>query len=169
MHCWIAGAVLALAAFAAAAVAGAPQPVKPAPADMYFGRWFQIARIAPTDPRPCHGAMDEFVPATAGGFAVIIACRDNSGKQKRMSVKGEIVPGSAGAKFRIAFLGGLFHQEYWVLDHAADNVWALMATPGGHYLWLLSRTPVLAARERARVGVAMRALGYDPARLASDP
>jgi apolipoprotein D and lipocalin family protein len=136
---------------------------------MYSGRWFQIARIAPADPHPCHGATDEFAPARGGGFAVTIACRDNSGKQKRLLVKGEIVPGSAGAKFRIAFLGGLFHQEYWVLDHAADNGWAVMATPGGRYLWLLSRTPALAAGERGRVGLAFKALGYDPGRLASDP
>lgn len=169
MHRLIAGAVLALAAYATAAVAGAPQPVKPAPAAMYSGRWYQIARIAAADPHTCHSATDEFVPAKGGGFAVTMACRDKAGKLRRISVKGEIVPGSAGAKFRVAFLGGLFHQEYWVLDHSADNAWALLATPGGHYLWLLSRTPTMAAPERARVGTAIKALGYDPTRLASDP
>ncbi|HEY1415634.1 MAG TPA: lipocalin family protein [Caulobacteraceae bacterium] len=168
MHRWITGAVLALSACATAAAAGAPQPVKPAPAAMYTGRWYQIARIAAADPHPCHAATDDFIPAKGGGFAVTVACRDNSGKLKRMTVMGDIEPGPGGAKLRIAFLGGLFHQEYWVLDHAADDACALMATPGGHYLWLLSRTPALAVGERARVELAVKALGY-AGRLAPDP
>ena len=169
MYRLIAGvAVLALTLFTTHAGAGAPHPARPAPATMYTGRWYQIARIAPADPHPCHAATDDFTPAKAGGFAVTIACRDNAGKLKRMSVKGEIVPGSGGAKFRVAFLGGLFHQEYWILDHAVDNTWALMATPAGHYVWLLSRTPVLTAGGPMAVAQAVRSLGYDPARMAPD-
>lgn len=168
MHRLIAGAVIALSVFVTPAFAGAPQPVKSAPPTMYTGRWYQIARIAAADPHPCHAATDDFAPARAGGFAVTIACRDGAGKVKRMSVKGDIVPGSGGAKFRVAFLGGLFHQEYWIIDHAPDDTWALMATPAGHYVWLLSRTPALAPTVLNSVAQAVRTLGYDPSRLAPD-
>ena len=30
-----------------------------------------------------------------------------------------------------------------ILDHADDNGWAIMATPNGHYVWLMSRRPIL--------------------------
>ena len=162
------GAVLALIAFATPALAAAPQPVRPAPAQMFSGRWYQIARIAAADPHPCHAATDDFLPQTDGGFAVSIACRDNGGKLKQMTVKGRTLPGSSGAKFRVSFLGGLFHQDYWILDHASDNAWAMMATPGGRYLWLLARKPALPADQRSAASQAMRSLGYDVAQLVAE-
>lgn len=158
----------ALLAFAPPALAGAPQPVKPASGTLFSGRWYQIARIAAADPHPCHGATDDFAPAKGDGFKVTLTCHDNSGKMNQVSVKGGVLPGSAGAKIRVSFLGGLFHQEYWILDHAADNAWALMATPGGRYLWLLSRSPALAAGEHAAALGAIRALGYDATKLTTD-
>ncbi len=162
------GAVLALFALAAPALAAAPQPVKPASAQMYSGRWYQIARIAAADPHPCHAATDDFLPASDGGFAISIACRDNGGKLKQLIVKGRTIPGSSGAKFRVSFLGGLFHQDYWILDHAPDNAWALMATPGGRYLWLLARKPALPADQHMAANQAIRSLGYDVAQLVAE-
>lgn len=163
----LAGAIAALA-FAAPALAAAPQPVKPAPAALFSGRWYQIARIAAADPHPCHSATDDFAPIKGAGFTVTLTCRDGAGHVRQMSLKGGLLPGSGGAKFRVAFLGGLFHQEYWVLDHAADNAWALLATPGGRYLWLLARSPALASREQAAAVGAIKALGYDASRLTAD-
>jgi apolipoprotein D and lipocalin family protein len=168
MRIFALGGVLALLAFATPALAAAPQPVRPTPTTMYSGRWYQIFKIAAADPHPCHGATDDFAPIKGNGFQVTIACRDGGGKLKQISVKGAVVPGSAGAKFKVSFLGGLFHQEYWVLDHAADNAWALMATPGGQYLWVLSRTPVLADNQRLAALGAIKALGYDATRLTPD-
>lgn len=168
MHRIALGGVLALLAFATPAFAGAPQPVRAAPAALYAGRWYQIAWIAPPDPHPCRSATDDFSPAKGGGFMVTLACRDDRGRPKQMTVKGQVLAGSAGAKFRVAFFGGLFHQEYWVLDHAADGDWALMTTPGGRFLWLLARGPALAAAERAAATGSIKALGFDPARLTPD-
>jgi apolipoprotein D and lipocalin family protein len=168
MQRFVTGAVLALLTLAAPAMAAAPQPVKAAPAQMFSGRWYQIARIAAADPHPCHAATDDFLPAADGGFAVSISCRDAGGRLKQMTVKGKTLPGSSGAKFRVSFLGGLFHQDYWILDHASNNAWALMATPGGRYLWLLARTPALAADQRADATQAMRSLGYDVAQLVAE-
>lgn len=165
----LAACVLAAALLYATSVpAGAPQPVRPAPPALYAGRWYQIAWIAPADPHPCRSATDDFIPAKGGGFTVTIACRVDGGRLKQTTVKGEILAGSAGAKFRVAFFGGLFHQDYWVIDHAADGDWALMTTPGGHFMWLLARGPSLVAAERAAAIGAMKALGFDPARLTPD-
>ena len=63
------------------------------------------------------------------------------------------------------FMGGLITQEYWILDHADDNAWAIMATPGGHFVWVLARRPALEPALRAQVLGRVRALGYDVSRL----
>ncbi len=156
----------ALALAPSLAIAAAPEPAKAVPQGMYAGRWFQIAQIVKTDHHPCRNGVDEFQPSPKGGFTVVMSCE--GAIPHSVSAHGEVKPGSGGAKFRVSFLGGLIHQEYWVLDHAADQSWALMATPGGNYLWLLSRTPALSAAAHAAACARIQALGFDLARLTSD-
>jgi apolipoprotein D and lipocalin family protein len=150
------------------AMATAPEPAKGVPPAMYVGRWFQIAQIVKTDHHPCRNGVDEFEPSPKGGFTVVMTCEGAFGGPHSVSAHGEVTPGSGGAKFKVSFLGGLIRQEYWVLDHAPDQSWALMATPGGNYLWLLARTPALTATAHAAACARIRALGYDLARLTSD-
>jgi apolipoprotein D and lipocalin family protein len=158
----------ALALIPSLSMAAAPQPTQAVPAGMYAGRWFQIAQILKTDHHPCHEGVDEFEPSPKGGFTVVMTCQGEPGGARTVSAHGEVTPGSGGAKFKVFFLGGLIHQEYWVLDRAPDQSWALMATPGGNYLWLLARTPVLSGAAYATACARIRALGFDLARLTSD-
>ena len=67
----------------------------------------------------------------------------------------------------MSFFGGLITREYWVLDHALDQSWVLMATPGGNNLWLLARRPVLDPAVRAMATARIAALGYNVGRLVS--
>jgi apolipoprotein D and lipocalin family protein len=149
-------------------MAAAPEPAKAVPSGMYAGRWFQIAQIVKTDHHPCRNGVDEFEPSPKGGFTVVMTCDGGFGGPHSVSAHGEVVAGSGGAKFKVSFLGGLFHQEYWVLDRASDESWALMATPGGNYLWLLARTPALSAAAHAAACARIHAMGYDLAKLTSD-
>ena len=99
---------------------------------------------------------------------MIETCHDVSADGPAHPVKATvtILPDTGNAKIRLGFLGGLFHQEYWILDHAPDdNAWALMATPGGRFLWLLSRRPTLTAQEHAAAVARITALGYDASHL----
>ena len=66
---------------------------------------------------------------------------------------------------QLSFFGGMVRQEYWILDRADDGAWAIMATPGGNYVWLLSRRPILDAGVRARIVSRIGQLGYNTARL----
>jgi apolipoprotein D and lipocalin family protein len=148
--------------------AGAPQPMQAAPIGLYSGRWYQVAQITKTNHHPCPGATDQFAPAARGEFSVKITCHPSSGVAREVNAHVTIVPGSGNAKFKMSFFGGLVRQEYWLLDHAADQSWALMATPGGNYLWLLARRPALDEAARADAEKRIQALGYDVARLASN-
>ena len=65
----------------------------------------------------------------------------------------------------MSFFGGLVHQDYWILDHADDNSWLVMGTPGGNFVWLLSRRPALPPAELAAALGHVGALGYSTARL----
>jgi apolipoprotein D and lipocalin family protein len=146
-------------------LAAAPQPVRAAPIGMYSGRWYQIAQIAKTNHHPCPGATEDFAANTRGALTVTMTCHSPTGGAHQVRAGVAIVPASGNAKFKMTFFGGLISQEYWLLDHAADQSWALMATPGGNYLWLLTRRPHLDPATRAASVASIQALGYDASRL----
>jgi len=163
----IASCALGVLLISAPALAAAPQPTKPVAVGMYFGRWYQIAQIAKVNRHRCPRATDDFSSGPDGGFSVLVTCHDPAGGARQIHAKVSIIQGSGAAKFKMSFFGGLITEEYWVLDHAPDQSWVVMATPGGNYLWLLARRPVLGPAVRAAATARIAALGYDVGRLAS--
>ncbi|ATQ44736.1 lipocalin family protein [Caulobacter mirabilis] len=142
--------------------AAAPQPTKPVAASFYSGRWYEIARIPNAGQRDCQAPYTQFTTGGAGAFQVSQICRQGSpaGKARTFNTKGRVLPGANNAKFEMSFLGGMKKQEYWVLDCAADGSWAIMATPGGNYIWLLSRKEAVTQAVRDALVARIRALGY---------
>jgi apolipoprotein D and lipocalin family protein len=165
-------AVAAMLAVASAASAAAPRPTRAIAASFYSGRWYEIARVPNLGQRDCHAPVTQFTPvggkgevafiSDTGEFAASQVCRKGSatGPAKTYVTRGRILPGSRNARFEMTFLGGLKTQEYWVLDCAGDGSWAIMATPGGNYVWLLARRPVMSEAARAAAVARIRALGY---------
>ena len=151
----------------AIAVAG-PQPAKSAPAALYSGRWYEIARTPNPRERGCKVATSEFSGMANGAFVVTDTCRRASGPPRVTTIKAAIIPGSHNARFRMSVLGGLVHPEFWILDTAPGGDWAIMGTSGGHYVWVLSRSATLPAPERAVAMAKVAALGYPVARLEYD-
>jgi apolipoprotein D and lipocalin family protein len=146
-----------------AAWAGAQPPSKPVAASFYSGKWYEIARTPNSGQRNCEAPTTEFTAKTTDGFSVRQVCRLDSptGKTKTFNTKGRILAGSENAKFSMNFLGGMKKQEYWVLDHGEDASWAIMATPGGNFVWLLSRQPVMDEATKAAALARVKALGYE--------
>lgn len=152
-------AVVALAA--SAAFAAATPPTKAVPAAFFSGRWYEIARTPNSGQRNCQAPTTDFT-AQGASFKVRQVCHRGSprGTQKVFRTSGKILPGGQNNRFTMSFLGGLKKQEYWILDSAADDSWGIMATPGGNYVWLLSRTPDLPAATKAVAVERVKALGY---------
>lgn len=144
------------------ALAAAQPPSKPVSAAFYTGKWYEVARTPNAGQRDCQAATTQFTDKGAEGFTVVQICHKGSasGPPKTFNTTGKIAAGSQNAKFRMSFLGGLKKQEYWVLDRAGDQSWAIMATPGGNFVWLLSRDAVMSPAARATALARVKALGY---------
>ena len=145
-----------------AAYAAAKPPAKPIPASFYSGKWYEIARTPNAGQRDCEAPSTEFTGKGGDGFSVHQVCHKGSagGAAKAFDTTGKILAGSQNTRFTMTFLGGLKKQEYWVLDCADDHSWAIMATPGGNYVWLLARHPVLSEGVKAQALERVKALGY---------
>ncbi|WP_168076666.1 lipocalin family protein [Caulobacter sp. SSI4214] len=153
---------LSVSVVAGGAFAGAPPPARAVSPEFYSGRWYEIARTPNFGQRDCQAPTTDFV-AEGARFKVRQVCHHGapSGPEKVFTTKGRIIEGSRNTRFTMDFLGGLKKQEYWVLDCAPDHSWGVMATPGGHYVWLLSRQPVMPPAAKAAALARVKALGYD--------
>jgi len=153
---------LGVAGMAGSAHAAAKPPAKAVSAEFYSGQWFEIARTPNLGQRDCEAASTQFTSTGASGFKVVQICRKGSasGAAKTFNTTGKIVADTRNAKFSMSFLGGLRTQECWVLDRADDQSWTIMATPGGNYVWLLSRQADMPSDIRAAALSRVRALGY---------
>ncbi|OYX90698.1 MAG: lipocalin [Caulobacter sp. 35-67-4] len=163
---------LVLGVMAGTALAGARPPAKPVSAEFYSGKWYEIARTPNSGQRDCEAASTQFTSTGANGFKVVQICRKGSatGEAKTFNTTGAIVAATPrNAKFSMSFLGGLKKQEYWVLDRADDQSWAIMATPGGNYVWLLSRKAVMSPAARDAALARVRALGYAKLEFPAQP
>ena len=155
-------AAVTITGAAVAAWAAAPPPTRPVSTSFYSGRWYEIARVPNAGQRDCHAASSQFTTTKAGAFKVSQICNRGSaaGPAKVFNTTGRVLPGTNAAKFEMSFFGGIRKQEYWVLDCSADGAWAIMATPGGNYVWLMSRKATMDTDARDRVVARVRALGY---------
>lgn len=157
-------ALPSLAAFPARAAA--PEPTKATPATFYSGRWYEIARLPNNNQRDCQGATSQFTGGAPGAFDVVQTCHRGSptGPTKVFKTKGK-VDNPARNKFTMTFFG-LVKQQYFVLDTSeAEGGWAIMATPGGNFVWLLARKPQLSEAGKAGAVARLKALGYPVERL----
>jgi len=157
-----------LLAIAVPAAAAAPQPTKPVPANLYTGRWYEIARTPNHMQTDCEASTTDFSGWSAGAFSAVQTCHSGapSGPKRTISVQGHVLPASQNAKMQLAMLGGLISKEYWILDRSQDNAWLIMSTPDARYVWLMSRQPVLSAAARAAAMSRLQALGFNLGRLA---
>jgi apolipoprotein D and lipocalin family protein len=147
----------------AVARSAAPAPTKAVAESLYSGRWYEIARTPNSMQRACLGSTSDFEGFSGGVFSVVDTCHEGSptGPVKVLKAHAKMIAGSENTRFRMAFFGGLIHQEYWILDHSDDGAWAIMATPGGHYAWLLARRPVLPPAQMSVAMARLRQLGYE--------
>ncbi len=160
-------ALFASLVLAAPAIAGTLAPAKPVAANLYTGRWYEIARTPNHMQADCQGATTDFAGWSRGVFSAVQTCHAGAptGPAHQTSVQGHVLPNSANAKMQVSAFGGLISVQYVILDHADDNRWLIMCTPGGRYVWLWSRQPVLDPAMRAAAFSRLRAYGFDVARL----
>lgn len=161
-------AALTLAFAPAVALAkSAPQPAKSLPKSFFTGRWYEIARTSNVRQKDCEAPTYEFKAKTGDSAPFVLTCRKGSpvGKAETLNVSIKLPTDAAGNKFRVSALGGVLSTEYWVLDRAEDMSWAIMATAGGGYVWLLARQPGMDAAAKAHALARVKALGYDMSKI----
>jgi apolipoprotein D and lipocalin family protein len=170
-------ALVALLLLGACATRPAGPPVQTVAAvdlNRYAGTWYEVARFPnsfqDSNARRCVGTTATYAPRPDGQVAVTNRCLDAANDNRETVANGTAyaVAGSSNARLRVSFFWP-FYGDYWVIGLSPDYRWAVVGAPGRDYLWILSRTPVMASGDYAEaIGIAA-AQGFEIARLQPTP
>lgn len=140
--------------------------------DRYAGKWYEIARFDNRFQRECAGEVTaEYARRTDGRIDVINRCRRADGAVTTAAGVARVVDTATRAKLKVRFAPAYLSWipavwgDYWVIGLADDYSWAVVGSPDRQYLWVLSRTPVMAPARYAQAVETATANGFDDRRL----
>ena len=160
---------VALIALVAAGCAGSPEPlpvVERVELDRYLGTWYEIARYPAPFQEGCTATTATYSLRDDGDIRVMNRCHvgSPSGELREAEGRARVVDQDSGAKLEVTFFWP-FWGDYWVLALDGDYRWSLVGEPRRRYLWILSRTPVMAQATYEAILEKLPELGYDPQNL----
>ena len=138
----------------------------------YAGEWFEVARFPNRFQRGCAGDVTaRYAIRSDGRIDVINRCRQTDGSFKEAQGVARVVDTATSAKLEVRFAPAFLSflpfvwGDYWVIGLAPDYSWAVVGSPDREYLWVLSRTRVLATTPYDAAVAAAKANGFDTTRL----
>ena len=140
-----------------------PQPAKTVDLTHYVGRWYEIARYENGFENGCEGVTADYTARDDGLIGIVNTCRKGAvdGVVTTADGKAKIVEGSNNAKLKVSFFGPFYVGDYWILDRADDYSWSIVGEPSGHYLWILSRKPMVTKNQMNTLLAKVKTMGYD--------
>lgn len=129
--------------------------------DRYLGDWHEIARLDHWFERGVEEAKANYSLRTDGKVAVLNSgVKDGNPKVAKGVGKTTATPGL----LRVTFFWP-FYADYRVLAIDDDYSVALVGSGGPNYLWILSRSPSLDAKQKEALLSKASRRGYDTSKL----
>ncbi len=135
----------------------------------YAGKWYEIARLPNRFQKQCTGDVTAtYYLQDDGTIRVVNQCRNENGELEEAEGHARLpTDDSSSAKLEVCFAPKFLSflpfvwGKYWIIDLDVDYEYAVVGEPGRKYLWILSRTPVLAEEKLDSILAGIRAKGYD--------
>jgi apolipoprotein D and lipocalin family protein len=170
MASWRVAALIGFVLVVAGCTWPPPNPVPVAELDLtrYAGDWFELARIPNSFEdemgKTCVDARANHALGDDGRLVIRNTCHNARADGAVVVSEGTARSDGPGGRLLATFLWP-FSSPYWVLGVDPDYRWAVVGVPSRRYLWVLSRTPVLAAEDGDKVAAVVTGQGYDPKSL----
>ncbi len=125
-----------------------PRVVPDLDLNQFLGRWYQVASTNPVFQADCVCVTADYSIIDASTVKVVNSCRKGSPEGELDVAEGSAKTTRNPAKLNVSFGGfSLPFSNYWVVDLADDYRYAVVSTPFRNPIWILSRTPELAAED----------------------
>jgi apolipoprotein D and lipocalin family protein len=132
----------------------------------YLGTWYEISSFPQSFQKGCTATTATYKSRADGDIDVINRCRKDSvdGPEKVAEGRARVVDKTTNAKLEVSFFRP-FWGDYWVVALGDNYEYAVVGHPSRDYLWILSRSPTMAADLYASVVHRLSLLGYETKRL----
>ncbi len=143
---------LAIFLFLWSALAQSITPVPKVDLERYKGTWYEIARYPNKHQAECKNgtSVAEYSLDEKKNFTVLNRCTLLTGSEKVVKGISRIVDAESNAKLQVNFAPsfirffGLGWGDYWVIKLDSEYQYAVVSEPKKEYLWVISRTKVMA-------------------------
>ena len=142
----------------------------------YAGKWFEIARFPNRFQKQCVGNVSaNYVKRADGDIDVINRCINAAGVIEEAVGRARVPSIETTAKLKVRFAPQwltwlpMVWADYWVVDLSPDYTVAAVGDPTRKYLWILSRTPVIAEPLYHALMKRLVVQGYDTNNLVLTP
>lgn len=152
---------LALSLSACTGIPEGTQAVTDFDLDQYLGRWYEVARFDHSFEKGLDCVTADYSVRDDGGVTVInrgVNLADN--EPDVAEGKAYFIGDENLGRLKVSFFGP-FYAGYNVLALDDDYQWSLVSGPDRDYLWILSRTPQLAADTEQQLIDQAAQLGFD--------
>jgi len=120
-----------------------PQTVDSVDLERYSGKWYDIAHLPARFLTGCTCITAEYSRNKDNTIKVINRCyKPEKNKYSNITGKAFIVKNSNNTKLKVQFFWP-FRGDYWIFELGDNYKYAVVGSPSGKYLWILSRTPSL--------------------------
>jgi apolipoprotein D and lipocalin family protein len=136
----------------------------------FMGDWYVIATIPTPFEQGAHNAVEQYALADDGHIATTFSYNKDGfdGPRKTMHAKGFVRADSGNAVWGMQFIWP-FKADYRVVFLDADYSLTIIGRDKRDYVWVMSRSPQIAAATLDRYIGWLAELGYDTAKLVKIP
>jgi apolipoprotein D and lipocalin family protein len=135
-----------------------------------MGDWYVIAHIPSLPEREAYNAIESYRLEDDGRIRTTFRFRKGSfdAPLKTMEPVGRVVPGTSNAVWDMQFVWPI-QAEYVIVALSPDYTRTMIGRSKRDYLWIMARSPQIAAADYAALVEQARALGYDTGKLRKVP
>lgn len=138
--------------------------------DRFMGDWYVIAAIPTVFERNAFNPMDSYRLDADGSVATTFSFNDGAfdGARKHYASRGFVVAGSGNAVWGQQYVWPI-KADYRISYLAADYSQVVVAREKRDYVWIMARTPTIAAADLDRLTAFVATQGYDTRLLRAMP
>jgi apolipoprotein D and lipocalin family protein len=110
----------------------------------YLGTWYEIASFPQWFQKGCTGTTAYDALRSEGELDDVNRCHLETleGETNVARGRARVSDAASPAKLEVSFFRP-FWGDYWIIDLAVDDSYAVVGHPGRDSLWILSRTPTM--------------------------
>ena len=141
----------------------------------YLGKWYEVARIEHWFQKGCVNSEANYSLRDDGDIKVVNRCikkgsTNKEDKPKEATARAWVVDETTNAKLKVQFplreiKLGFLSGNYWIIDLDENYQYVMVGDPTRDYLWILSRSKIMAPETLSALITKAKNVGYDIDRI----